>query len=172
MGTWAREMQRAWRMAAILGAAVACAAPAPPARASIYKCQGEHGAVVYQEYPCPVGRQLRNFDEDPPDLSVIPGATGNAARPPQKPRDTRTLNGDVSIGKVDGDASARKFIQKGMSEAEVLARIGRPDATAGGSRTHQTHWSYLPAPGDPDTVTSITFAGGVVSEVTRKVVKK
>ena len=58
-----------------------------------------------------------------------------------------------------------------MTEAEVVARIGRPDATTGG-KNRQAHWSYLPAEGDPDTVTSILFAGGVVSEVTRKVVKR
>ncbi len=59
-----------------------------------------------------------------------------------------------------------------MSEAEVLARIGRPDATSGGSKARQTRWSYLPTDDDPDTVTSITFAGGAVSEVSRKVVKR
>jgi hypothetical protein len=59
-----------------------------------------------------------------------------------------------------------------MTEAEVMAKIGRPDATAGGSKLHQARWSYLPADGDPDTVTTITFAGGAVSDVSRKVVKR
>jgi len=59
-----------------------------------------------------------------------------------------------------------------MSEAEVLARLGRPDATAGGNKQHQARWSYLPTDGDPDTVTTITFSGGMVSDVSRKVVRR
>ena len=91
---------------------------------------------------------------------------------PKPPRDARTIQGDAAIGKAGGDATGRKFIRQGMTEAEVLAKIGRPDATAGGSKQHQGRWSYLPAEGDPDTVTTITFSGGTVSDVSRKVVKR
>jgi hypothetical protein len=157
-------------------ALLAAALWALPAHATVYKCTGDApGTVIYQETPCPKGTELRNFDTDPPELSVVPAYTGPlAARPPTAapPKDTRTLQGDVQIGKATGDASARKFVRQGMTEAEVLARIGRPDATSGGSRAQQSRWSYLPADGDPDTVTTITFAGGVVSDVTRKVVKR
>jgi hypothetical protein len=151
-------------------AVVALALPSP-VQATVYKCLGENGLVIYQESPCVKGRELRNFDDDPPDLSVVHG--GVAPKPPvstaPKPKDSRTLQGDAAPGKVHGDAAARKFVTKGMSEGEVLAKIGRPDATAGGSRNR---WSYLPAEGDPDTVTTITFSGGAVSDVSRKVIKK
>jgi hypothetical protein len=73
---------------------------------------------------------------------------------------------------VNGDASERKFIRAGMTEAEVMARIGRPDMTAGGSKSRQSRWSYLPNPGDPDTITTLTFNGDTVSDVTRKLVKR
>jgi hypothetical protein len=159
-------------------ALLAAALCALPAQATVYKCTGDApGTVIYQEAPCPKGTELRNFDLDPPELSVVPAFTGplsgRPAAPADKPaKDTRTLQGDVQIGKATGDASARKFVRQGMTEAEVLARLGRPDATSGGSRGQQNRWSYLPADGDPDTVTTVTFAGGVVSDVTRKVVKK
>ena len=145
---------------------------APLAGATVYKCMGSGAGVVYQEEPCPPGKELRNFDQDPPDLSVIPGRAVRDAVLVEKPKDSRTIQGDTTIGKVVGDATARKFIHEGMSEAEVLAKIGRPDVTAGGSKARQTHWSYLPTADDPDTITSITFTGGAVSEVTRKVVKR
>ena len=145
------------------------------AGATVYKCQGEQGIVVYQEAPCLIGRELRNFDTDPPSLSIVPGGPMPAPAPAAaaKPaRDPRTIQGDVAIGKAGGDGAARKFIRSGMTESEVLARIGRPDATAGGSKAHQTRWSYLPAADDPDTVTTITFVNGVVSDISRKVIRK
>jgi hypothetical protein len=169
------SMVRAAGVAASL--LVAGLALAPGARATVYKCADEGGAVVYQEAPCPKGKELRNFDTDPPEISVVPAYTGplaprTAATPDRPARDPRTLQGNVTIGRAAGDAGARKFIRQGMTEAEVLAKIGRPDATAGGSKQHQGRWSYLPADGDPDTVTTITFSGGSVSDVSRKVVKR
>ena len=166
-----------------LVAAIAAAVVAPVAAAGVFKCTEQGGSVVYQEAPCPPGRELRNFDTDPPDLSVIPPrlvpvtpatsttppAPAAAAKPP---RDTRTIDGDKAPGKANGDGAARKFVRQGMTAAEDIAKLGRPDATAGGSKQQQTRWSYLPTPDDPDTVTTITFAGGTVSDITRKVIKR
>jgi hypothetical protein len=158
-------------MVVVVSMTVAGMVAAPLACASVYKCQGDGGGVIYQEEPCPAGRELRNFDTDPPDLSVIHGGVARATAPADKPANARPTPGDKTAGKVGGDPKDRKFIRAGMTEAEVVARIGRPDATTGG-KNRQAHWSYLPAEGDPDTVTSILFAGGVVSEVTRKVIKR
>lgn len=164
--------QRSRRAALVaLSMAIAGVAAAPVAIASVYKCQGDGGGVIYQEEPCPAGRELRNFDSDPPDLSVVHGGVARATASTEKPANTRAIPGDRTAGKVGGDPRDRKFIRAGMTEAEVVSRIGRPDATSGG-KNRQAHWSYLPAEGDPDTVTSILFAGGVVSEVTRKVIKR
>ena len=115
---------------------------------------------------------IARFRRRSADLSVIHGGMPRGAASVAKPTDPRTIQGDTTVGKVSGDAAARKFIHAGMTEGEVLVRIGRPDATAGGSRSRQPRWSYLPAAGDPDTVTTITFSGGAVREVTRKVVKR
>ena len=152
---------------------------APATEAGVYKCSQENGVFVYQEAPCPEGKELRNFDTDPPTLSVIPGVTVPAptparVAPPADKAAKRVAPGrdDRSRGKVDGDATGRKFIRVGMTAAEVMARISRPDMTAGGMRTHHSRWSYLPNSGDPDTITTITFNGDTVSDVTRKLVKR
>ena len=173
-----RQRKNALRAARLAASVlVAGLALATGARATVYKCADAGGAVVYQEAPCPKGKELRNFDTDPPEISVVPAYTGPLALPgtvtADKPaKNPRPIHGDAAIGRASGDATARKFIRQGMTEAEVLARIGRPDATAGGSRQHQGRWSYLPADGDPDTVTTVTFSGGTVSDVSRKVVKR
>src|SRR4029453_12983689 len=69
-------------------AAAALALPAP-AGATVYKCEGPGGAPMYQDEPCPPGRQLRDFDKDPPPVSVmpltpnpVPGATTRQVLPP------------------------------------------------------------------------------------------
>jgi hypothetical protein len=168
-----RWQGRGRAMLALACAAASLVLAAPSARATVYKCKTGNNGVVYQEFPCPIGKELRNFDEDPPDLSIIHGGVALPAAPPaERPKESRTIQGDTTAGKASGNAGARKFVEKGMSEAEVLARIGRPDATAGGSKMQQTRWSYLPADGDPDTVTTITFSSGAVSDVSRKVLKR
>ena len=55
------------------------------AHATVYKCAAELG-VLYQDIPCAGGKELRNLDADPPNLSVVPGAQvslGKAATAPQ-----------------------------------------------------------------------------------------
>lgn len=170
-------------LAATATMAIAFAALASPgADATVYKCQGEQGVIQYQESPCLLGRELRNFDTDPPPLSIVPRDVERAAEAPPAaapapgpaPKAVAKPQTTAATMTAAGDASARKFIRQGMTEGEVLAAIGRPDATAGGKGKGQGNgrWSYLPAAGDPDTVTTITFAGGAVSEVSRKVIRK
>ncbi len=148
------------------------------AMAGVYKCAGDNGTVVYQEEACAEGKELRNFDTDPPALSIIPGTAVPAAPSARPSREARTASlethesGDKARGKITGDATGRKFIRTGMSESEVVAKIGRPDITAGGNRTHHARWSYLPTSDDPDTITTITFNGETVSDVSRKLVKR
>jgi len=151
----------------------------PAARASVYKCLNDNGTFMYQEDPCKPGRELRNFDDDPPTLSVIPGISTTPSRPAEsrtqsapEPKPAKAAASDHSLGRITSPAQERKFIRSGMTEAEVVARIGRPDITAGGGRNKHSRWSYLPHPDDPDTITTITFDGDRVSDVTRKLVKR
>lgn len=73
------------------------------------------------------------------------------------------------------DARERGFIRKGMSEGEVLARIGKPDHESVVANNalrglpEEKSWSYFPHPQDPDTLTVITFRSGAVVEIERKI---
>ena len=70
-----------------------------------------------------------------------------------------------------GNPAERKFIQAGMSEAEVILKIGRPEVEAKGRGKNGHRWSYMPTAGDPNTLTTLTLAGGKVTHVERKVVR-
>lgn len=68
--------------------------------------------------------------------------------------------------------SDRKFIREGMSEGEVLVKIGRPDSestdSGGGARVVVKRWIYLPSAGDPQMLTTIVIREGKVTEVNRQ----
>jgi hypothetical protein len=70
-----------------------------------------------------------------------------------------------------GNPADRKFLAPGINEAEVVTRIGPPDMKSGGNGRKIARWSYLPAPEDPGTITTLTFEHGRLVEVERKVVK-
>jgi hypothetical protein len=73
------------------------------------------------------------------------------------------------------DASDRKFIREGMSEGEVLMKIGRPDSesvdSGGGANVAVKRWIYLPASGDAQTMTTVVIRNGRVEEVRREVAR-
>jgi hypothetical protein len=144
---------------------------AQPAHAAVYKCANEKGGVIYQDTACAPGKELRNLDADPATVSVVPGtpvpAVKAAAAPAAKP--ARVQTGTVKVR--GGSPAERKFIQAGMSEAEVILRIGRPEIEAKGRGKEGRRWSYMPTTGDPDTLTTLTLAGGKVTHVERKVVR-
>jgi len=157
---------------AVLSTAFA-AEPAGTKANTIYKCSGA-GNVVYQDAPCAQGTELRNFATDPPTLSVIPGAPvpGGRSKPPAPAKAERVTASDASrtmTGRVSM-ASERRFIQVGMSAAEVIQRIGKPDVEAKSQRKGQ-RWSYLPKDGDPKTITTVTLVDGQVANVERKLVQ-
>jgi hypothetical protein len=85
----------------------------------------------------------------------------------------RTTSTRTSAHRVrTGNAAERRFIRLGMSEAEVIMRIGRPDVrTKGQGKTGGRRWSYLPAAGDAETLTTLTFAGGQVVDVERRIAR-
>jgi len=72
-------------------------------------------------------------------------------------------------------AEERKFIREGMTEGEVLMKIGRPDSestdSGGGAKISQKRWIYLPAQADPQTMTTIVIRDGRVVEVSRQVAR-
>ena len=78
----------------------------------------------------------------------------------------------MSTGVLAG-AEERRFIREGMTEGEVLMKIGRPDSestdSGGGAKVSQKRWIYLPAQADPQTMTTIVIRDGKVVEVSRQV---
>jgi hypothetical protein len=141
------------------------------ADAGVYKCAGDRGAVIYQDAACPAGRELRDLERDPAQLSIVPGTPvpRSVGRPAEIAPRTAKIRAAAST--QGGDPGERKFLRTGMTEAEVLHRVGKPDMSLNVRRKEGRQWSYLPVAGDADTLTTITFAGGTVSRVERKVVR-
>ena len=146
-----------------------------PALATTYKCAQDDGQPFYQDAPCAAGRELRNFDVDPANVSVVPftlprpapaAKPGKAARAPATPAAAKPRKEAARAG----DAGQRRFLRPGMSEGEVIARVGTPDMTATRNRK-SARWTYMPVPEDRDTITNVTFENGRVAEVERKVIK-
>jgi hypothetical protein len=138
----------------------------------VWKCAGANGQVVYQDAPCAPGKELRNLSTDPPTLSVVPGtAVPGATPPPAAPARAKHAATSDRRTASTGKAVQRKFIRVGMSEAEVVERIGKPDVSAGNQRGRGQQWSYLPNDGDPNTITTLTLSGGKVADVERKTVR-
>jgi hypothetical protein len=81
----------------------------------------------------------------------------------------------VATAAFGADANERRFIREGMSEGEVLMRIGKPDSqsedSGGGASVAVKRWIYLPAYGDPQTLTTIVIRKGKVEEVIREVAR-
>ena len=149
----------------------------PVAGADVYKCAAEGGVPVYQEAPCGPAKELRNFQTDPPEITILP-APRAVATPPDAiksapPKNAKT-DKDAKNGKgaIAGDASERMHLRLGMTESEVLARLGSPDMTVGAKNAPSPRWTYMPAPGDPETITTLMFTKGVLVDIERKVVKK
>jgi hypothetical protein len=71
------------------------------------------------------------------------------------------------------NTSERKFISRGMSEGDVLVKIGKPDSesvdSGGGAKVTVERWIYLPAEGDQQTITTIVLTNGKVVDVSRQV---
>lgn len=166
---------------------------AQPSRADMYKCAGSGNQPVYQDSPCPAGRELRNFQTDPATVSVVPFDLTPPLIPAPAPagKSTRSNAGDgaadtagnghppraararAKAAAPEGDAAERRFLHRGMSEAEVVARIGAPDMKSGsaGRRGGGARWSYLPAAGDPGMITTLHFDAGTVTQIDRKPVR-
>lgn len=174
----ASAVSRRWPGLAALAFGAVCAWPA---QATIYKCEGPvAGVPLYQDTPCPEGKQLRDFDKDPPTVSVLPltapplpSAATKKSLPPPSASNGKVKNGAKTkvAAFPPGKASERKFVAPGINEGEVMTRLGPPDMKSGGGARKLARWTYLPAPDDPGTVTTLTFEGGRLVEVERKVVK-
>jgi len=154
-----------------------CVLVSPVADADVYKCAGEGGIPVYQEMPCGSAKELRNFQLDPPEITILPAQRAGTPASGIKEAPARNAKSDKNAkpapaGPPAGHAAERMHVRLGMSEGEVLAKLGHPDTQVGGKNASSPRWTYLPAPGDPETVTTLTFTKGIVVDIERKVVKQ
>ena len=157
---------------ALFGALIALSAAT--AQATIYKCRGGGGAPIYQDEPCLTGKELRDFDKDPPTVSVMSlappnGTTTRQTLPP--PPKARIVTRAKTPAVPTGNPSERKFLAPGINEGEVLTRVGPPNLKSGGNGRKIARWTYLPVPEDASTITTLTFEHGRLVEVERKVVR-
>lgn len=175
-------------MLASVLAAAGLASFGAPAAAGVYKCAQHDATPMYQDAPCEPGRALRDFDQQPAAVSVIPFRQVPDAAPVARPRERtrRTATGRSSVTSSSrergapraspaanargGNPGERKFLRPGIGEGEVIARVGRPDHAVGGGRG-RTRWTYLPASEDPSTMTTLTFEAGQLVHVERKIIR-
>lgn len=153
-------------------------APLADAAGGVWKCAGADAVPVYQDRPC-AGPPLRDFAADPPPLSVVPLVLpGEAPRAPPprratrepRPASTATRGKPTAPARTPAEVGERRHLREGMSEGEVLARVGPADLVSGkGSR--RARWTFLPAPGDPQTMTMLRFEDGRVAGVERVTVR-
>jgi len=140
------------------------------AAAAVHKCVGPDG-TVYQDRPCSASVREGGIDDAP--LSVLPAPTPSRTverrepvqKPPRAERARRT-----EVARM-GNPAERRHLRVGMSEGEVMARAGPPDLTTGKGRK-QARWTWMPVPGDPDTITVVLFDTGRAVEVERTVIKR
>ena len=165
--------------------AAAVLASSLPAAAGLYKCALDDGTVMYQEDPCPPGKELRDFERDPASVSVVPFrlVPDPQAPVPAQSHETPSRTTAKVAGKArkssersgngserTGNASERRFLVPGIGEGEVVARVGRPDMSTGNGRK-TVRWTYMPVPEDPATITTLTFELGRLVQVERKVIR-
>ena len=88
---------------------------------------------------------------------MIPGTPVSGAKPAAAaaPRAERVTTGKRTKA-TESNAHERRFIAVGMTAAEVIERIGRPDLNGNSQRGKGQHWSYLPKEGDPNTTTTLS----------------
>jgi len=158
-------------------ALAAVAAVATAAHADVYKCAGDGGSPVYQEMPCPPGKELRNFQTNPPEITVLPGRRPGAnptVTPTTRAKANETAEKAAKSPAVNGkgDPAERQHVRVGMTEAEVRAKLGTPDVTSGPPNQRTMRWTWLPTEGDPDMVTTMTITDGIVTDVERRTARK
>jgi hypothetical protein len=162
-------------LALVLASLVAAAPLVASAQGGPFKCRGLGSGPVYQQLPCPPGTELRDLGQDPATVSVVPfelpapkvttkpSRADRAVKAPAKP-DKRKLEAERRTS--DAAVAERRHVKDGMSDGEVLARLGPPDLQSG-KTGRKMRWTYLPAPGDPQTVTLLRFEDGRIVGVDR-----
>jgi hypothetical protein len=92
---------------------------------------------------------------------------------PDSALSTQPLAGFPDVTPLGATALARMSIAPGMTTAEVEASLGPPPMTGGSDNPDQpVRWFYFPTEGDSETITTIVFQRGKVTDVERKPMKR
>ena len=153
------------------------------AGASVIKCIGADGSVTYQNTSCPHGAKGEPIDTTPNSGGRFASEREirEARRPSQDERQPGVRTTVKHKAAQIYNADERRFIQVGMSEAEVRRRIGPPNhtvrrasassKTSSRTRDSTVQWVYLPAADDAQTTMTLTLKGGAVIHIERKVTR-
>lgn len=150
-------------------------AATPTAARKVYRCADGVAAPVYQDRPCMPGSATRELAEDA-SLSVVPftlPAPTPVMKPPRAtraPARTEKRRSPLDRPRNEVEVGERRHLKDGMTDAEVYARLGAPDFQAG-KTGRKMRWTYLPAPGDAQTVTMVRFEDGKVVGVERSIMR-
>ena len=101
-----------------IGSTILLAACASVASAGVYKCARDDGTVMYQEDPCPPGKELRDFEREPASLSVIP------FRIPNEPVERTPSPRNAASSASKSDRPSRKSDERGGSAARANHGLG------------------------------------------------
>lgn len=147
-------------------------APTPQA-AEIYRWVDERGVTQYGEKP-PANRPAKAVDGRPAAASVdadgkLVEAPKPAPRPPSvaaPPPPVAAVPADVPVRGME--FSTFIYLQRGMSEGEVLLRAGKPDFESIENFRHYVVKSlyYYPTIANP-YITVVTVRGGRVANIDR-----
>ncbi|MDR0587358.1 MAG: DUF4124 domain-containing protein [Burkholderiales bacterium] len=159
---------------------------APSFAAGLYKCMGVNNVPVYQNEPCPAGKEIRNLSNA--DLiSVIPPSAftkealkeASKPKPAEKPAPAKSEEPTslapssqpfATIANKPAPAAApvrhvssgnvaqeRQSIAAGMTRADVLARLGPPAITAGDDSDPRAQMRWVYLPTAGDSDTITTI---------------
>ena len=105
-------------------------------------------AVVYQDEPCPTGRELRNFAADPATVSVLPmrpaGHDDLASRPPPPPAKNRARRRSARRRCPWATLASAAISTPACTRARCSPGSGRPIMKSGGSGRKVSRWTYMP----------------------------
>lgn len=148
--------------------------------ASVLRCKTAEGGILYQDSSCPNGARGEPVDATPNrGFQFATKDQINKAMRPLPEERQRPVKGGKTKVRTAMNAGERRFITSGMTAGEARLRIGAPDhiayrsSTAARKRSKDAgqQWVYLPAADDPQTTTTLTVKGGVVTQVERKVTR-
>ncbi|MCL2297504.1 MAG: DUF4124 domain-containing protein [Proteobacteria bacterium] len=154
------------------------------ANATVYKCTSADGKVEFSDKPCAGMNSERMYL--PNNTFEITNVGLDNATTPAAVLDGKSAEASNAAKTAEATkrANERRFIRAGMTATDVRSRIGSPDSrevgincgwvTASGETLQRTGcecWVYDPTAGDPQTRTDVCFHDGLVTSVTRKVVR-